>query len=129
MSVWSRPLDPAVQAAYLDRLGLELEPPSVAALRRIVRRQVERVPYETMWIKAGERWGIDPAGSARRVALEGRGGYCYHLNGALGALLRSLGYAVTGHVGGVHGPGGPDAESTGNHLVLTVTELPSEENP
>ena len=59
-----------------------------------------------MWIKAGEGWGIDPAESARRVAVERRGGYCYHLNGALGALLQSLGYDVTGHVGGVHGPGG-----------------------
>jgi arylamine N-acetyltransferase len=28
----------------------------------------------------------------------------------------------------VHGPGGPDAESAGNHLVLTVRDLPSEEN-
>src|SRR4051795_8892733 len=115
--MWSQPLDPDVRAAYLQRLGLEAEPPSPHALRRIVQRQVERVPYETMWIKAGERWGIDPAGSPRRVALERRGGYCYHLNGALGALLQSLGYAVTGHVGGVHGPGGPSFEEVGNHLV------------
>jgi N-hydroxyarylamine O-acetyltransferase len=36
---------------------------------------------------------------------------------------------VTGHVGGVHGPAGPDAQSIGNHLVLTVSDLPSDENP
>jgi N-hydroxyarylamine O-acetyltransferase len=127
--MWSQPLDPEVRAAYLQRLGLEAEPPSPDALRGIVQRQVERVPYETMWIKAGERWGIDPAGSARRVAIERRGGYCYHLNGALGALLCSLGYAVTGHVGGVHGPGGPSFDEVGNHLVLTVSGLPADENP
>jgi arylamine N-acetyltransferase len=118
-----------LRAAYLRRLGLEAEPPSVEALRRIHRRQVERVPYETMWIHAGEAWGIDPAASAGRIALHGRGGYCYHLNGALGELLNSLGYVVGRHIGGVHGPGGPDETSAGNHLVLTVSGLPTDANP
>jgi len=108
---------------------LDAESPSVEALQRIHRRQVERVPYETMWIHAGEAWGIDPVDSVARIALYGRGGYCYHLNGALGELLHSLGYAVTGHVGGVHGPDGPDATSAGNHLVLTVSGLATDDNP
>jgi arylamine N-acetyltransferase len=108
---------------------VDAEPPSFEALREIHRRQVERVPYETLWIHAGEAWDIDPLDSVARIALDGRGGYCYHLNGALGALLRSLGYAVNGHVGGVHGPDGPDMESAANHLVLTVSGLPTPENP
>ena len=37
-------------SAYLRRLGLEREPPTPAALRRIHRAQVETVPYETAWI-------------------------------------------------------------------------------
>ena len=123
------PLDAELRAAYLRRLGLDVEPPSFEALQQLHRRQVERVPYETMWIHAGETWGIDPLDSVVRIARHGRGGYCYHLNGALGALLQSLGYTVHGHVGGVHGPGGPDAESAGNHLVLTVGGLPTSENP
>jgi arylamine N-acetyltransferase len=122
-------MDDELRAAYLDRLGLEAEPPSVDALQRLHRRQVERVPYETMWIHAGEAWGIDPADSAARIALQGRGGYCFQLNGAFSELLRSLGYAVTRHVGGVHGPGGPDAEMLTNHLVLTVGGLPTPEHP
>jgi arylamine N-acetyltransferase len=44
-------------------------------------------------------------------------------------LLRSLGYAVRGHVGGVHGPEGPNADAMGNHLVLTVELLPGDLNP
>jgi N-hydroxyarylamine O-acetyltransferase len=118
-----------LQAAYLHRLGLEAEPPSVEALQRLHRRQVERVPYETMWIHMGEAWGIELDQSAERVARQGRGGYCFHLNGAFSELLRSLGYAVTRHVGGVHGPGGPTDEEMTNHLVLTVGGLPSDENP
>jgi arylamine N-acetyltransferase len=82
-----------------------------------------------MWIQSGEMWGIDPVESARRIALTGRGGYCYHLNSALGLLLKSLGYDVHGHLGGVHLSAGPDPDALGNHLVLTVTGLPASSNP
>ena len=118
-----------MRAAYLDRLGLDAEPPSVHALQRLHRRHTERIPYETMWIHLGEGWGIDPADSVRRIARERRGGYCFHLNGAFSELLAALGYRVTRHVGGVHGPAGPGEEELTNHLVLTVDGLPSVENP
>ncbi|MCU1659771.1 MAG: hypothetical protein JWO57_4427 [Pseudonocardiales bacterium] len=118
-----------MREAYLARLGVEVELPSVAGLRLLTQRHVERVPYETLWIHAGEAWNIDPNESATRIALHGRGGYCYHMNGALGLLLSSLGYAVRGHIGGVHGPEGPNAAVMGNHLVLTVDQLPTEANP
>jgi len=124
-----RPLDPEVRRAYLARLGVEPEGPSVEGLRLLARRQAERVPYETFWIPAGEAWTTEPHDAARRIAFEARGGYCYHLNGALGLLLGSLGYSVRAHVGGVHGPDGPSADARGNHLVLTVDRLPTDENP
>src|SRR5579871_1972078 len=98
-----------VVEAYLQRLGLEREPRSAQALARLVHRHVERVPYETMWIAAGEAWGIGALDAAHRIARDRRGGYCYHLNGGLGALLTSLGYEVHRHAGGVHGPDGPSA--------------------
>jgi N-hydroxyarylamine O-acetyltransferase len=122
-------LDPEVRAAYLARLGLEAGPPSAEMLTLIVQRQAERVPYETLWIPAGERWTIDSAEAAGRIAFAGRGGYCYHLNGALGLLLRSLGYTVRGHVGGVQADAEPSPHVMGNHLVLTVSDLPSDSNP
>jgi arylamine N-acetyltransferase len=116
-------------AAYLRRLGVEREQPSVDALVRLHRAQVERVPYETAWIHLGDLWDVDPAASARRIAHEGRGGYCFHLNGALGEVLRALGYDVTLHAGGVYGPTGRPAEPSGDHLVLTVHGLPTDANP
>jgi arylamine N-acetyltransferase len=122
-------MDAELQAAYLGRLGLDAEPPSVDALQRLHRRQVERVAYETMWIHMGEAWTIDLDEAVTRIARHGRGGYCFHLNGAFSELLRSLGYAVTRHVGGVHGPPGPSEDEMSNHLVLTVDGLPTEENP
>jgi len=97
----------------------------VDALFRLQQRHVERVPYETLWIHLGQRWGIDPRRSARRIATTDRGGYCFHLNGALSELLVILGYRVTRHVGAVHGPAGLMEEEVGNHLVLVVHDLPA----
>lgn len=114
--------------AYLERLGLEAEPPSAAALDRLHCAQVERVPYETAWIYLDQRWGINPASSMHRIAHQSRGGYCYHLNGAFALLLRALGYTVTMHTGAVFGGLAPAEQDFPNHLVLTVHGLPSESN-
>ena len=122
-------MDLELRDAYLRRLGVEPRPPSVDALFELHRAQVEHVPYETLWIHLGEGWGIEVSDTVRRVALAGRGGYCFHLNGAFSELLKALGYQVTRHVGGVHGPDGPDEEAMTNHLVLTVAGLPSDDNP
>ncbi|HEY6746936.1 MAG TPA: arylamine N-acetyltransferase [Mycobacteriales bacterium] len=115
--------------AYLRRLDLPAEPPSAAALARLHRAHVERVPYETFWIHLAEDWGIDPAASARRVARTTRGGYCYQLNGAFATLLADLGYRVSAAVAGVHDAAGPQASTLRNHAALLVDGCPTEGNP
>ncbi|MEU8657041.1 arylamine N-acetyltransferase family protein [Actinoplanes philippinensis] len=118
-------------AGYLARLGLpELtgHEPSVPALRALHRAHAERVPYECLEIHLGRPTTVCPAESVRRI-VAGRGGYCFHLNGAFSALLRALGYRVTRHVAGVQGHADPMAAISGNHLVLTVSGLPSAESP
>jgi arylamine N-acetyltransferase len=122
-------LAPETRHAYLRRLGLDAEPPSAEALFRLHNAHVQLVPWETLWIHLGERWPTDPTVSARRVAEQGRGGYCFHLNGAFSELLTSLGYDVTRHTGGVHGPDGPVEDALGNHLVLTARHLRTADNP
>ncbi|HEY3465419.1 MAG TPA: arylamine N-acetyltransferase [Amycolatopsis sp.] len=108
---------------YLTRLGLEAEPPSAAALRRLHAAHVERVPYEALEIQLGRPTPLEPSASLARI-LRGRGGYCYHLNGAFSALLRELGYRVTRHLGGVQGSAADKPNIDRNHLALTV-RLPS----
>jgi len=115
--------------AYLARLGLRREPPSAEALQRLHRAHVERVPYETVWIHIGQQYGCTAEESLARIATTTRGGYCFHLNGAFSELLAALGYDVVRHIGGVHGPEGPDAAAMTNHLVLTVHGLASHDNP
>ncbi len=110
--------------AYLARLGVDHEPPSLGALFRLHAAHVERVPYEDLEVQLGRVTSLDPAVSFGRIAT-GRGGYCYHLNGAFSALLSALGYQVTRHPGGVQGTG-DEAGIHLNHLPLTVSGLSEE---
>lgn len=79
------------------------------------------MPYENLDIYRGAPPGIDPQVSAERL-VAGRGGYCYHHNGALSALLRTLGHQVHRHGGGVRSEPSDDLQTAmGNHCALTVT--------
>jgi arylamine N-acetyltransferase len=107
---------------YLARLGVDARPCEVDAttLRALQEAHVEHVVYETLDIVRGAPPGIEPLACVRRV-VGGRGGYCYHLNGAFATLLEWLEVDVTRHRAGVQGrdvaipPG-----ANGNHLGLTV---------
>ncbi|MFI1990432.1 arylamine N-acetyltransferase [Actinoplanes sp. NPDC020271] len=116
---------------YLRRLGLTAlagQEPSVDGLHALHTAHAERVPYECLEIWLGRPTTIETGDSVRRI-VAGRGGYCYHLNGAFSALLAALGYRVTRHVGGVQGNDSQPAEINANHLVLTVSGLPSADAP
>ncbi|MFD9566134.1 arylamine N-acetyltransferase [Streptomyces sp. NPDC059994] len=105
---------------YLAVLGVERPAtPTADTLWELHRAQVKRVAYETLDNQLGRPAGISAAESVARI-LRGRGGYCFHLNGAFAALLTALGYDVTLHRAGiqdeVEDPEGPG----GDHLALTV---------
>lgn len=108
-------------AGYLRRLGItDPGAPSAEGLFALQRAHLERIPYENLDIQLGRPPGIDPELSVRRLGA-GRGGYCYHLNGALALLLDALGYEVTRHVGAVHSAAERDRRDVnGDHLALTV---------
>jgi arylamine N-acetyltransferase len=112
---------------YLARLGLEHPgPPSAAGLAAIHRAHVERIAYTTLDIHLGHPVGIEPEATAQHLVRVGRAGYCLHLNSALSALLRALGYRVCWHVGGVQRHIDPaPVGATANHLALTVHDLPA----
>lgn len=107
---------------YLARLGLPRPTqPNTEWLFAVHRAHMERIPYENFEIQLGRATTVDPAESIGRIARR-RGGYCFHLNGAFGTLLASVGYDVTRHLGDVRG-GGDDQDAPGltvNHQVLTV---------
>jgi N-hydroxyarylamine O-acetyltransferase len=112
--------------AYLVRLGLDREPPGVEALHRLHAAHVERVPYEDLEVQLGRVTSLEPADSLARI-LRGRGGYCYHLNGAFSELLSELGYRVTRHFGGVQVSAEVSPGASGGHLALTVSDVPGDD--
>lgn len=114
-------MTPEISDGYLRRLGLPRPPrPTVSALFALQRAHLERIPYENLDIQLGRPPGIDPELSARRFAA-GRGGYCFHLNGAFALLLETLGFDVTRHLGGVLGAADRERRDiSGDHLALTV---------
>ena len=119
-------------AAYLARLGVEHPgPPSAAGLRALHEAHVERIAYEALEIQLGRPTTVDPRESAARIVERGRGGYCYHLNGAFSLLLETLGYHVVWHRAGIQvgSDPGPITAERANHLALTVHGLPSEASP
>jgi N-hydroxyarylamine O-acetyltransferase len=121
------PLDIELRDRYLARVGFDAPPePTIEALVALHRANVERVPYETIWIAVGERRTIDPVTTMRILTDgSGSGGYCYHLNGAFSLLLEWLGFDVRRHFGGVQprptaSVPEPVAGANGNHLAVTV---------
>jgi arylamine N-acetyltransferase len=116
-------------ADYLARLGLDATgPPSADALAELQARHLERVVFENLEIQRGRPTTVDYAESAERIVKRGRGGYCFHLNGAFGLLLEALGYEVTRRRGTVQ-PLDQAPSGLLNHLVVLVHGLPTREHP
>ena len=115
---------------YLAHIGAsEVGPPSVEALAELQARHLERVVFENLEIQRGRPTTVDYAESAERIVKRGRGGYCFHLNGAFGLLLEALGYEVSRRRGTVQPPPGTAPGRVLNHLVVLVHGLPTSANP
>jgi len=121
----ANPLPAALVPQYLARLGIDDPGPvGVAGLVRLHTAHVERVAYENLDLVVGRPAPIAVEASVRRV-LAGRGGYCFHLNGAFAALLAALGYRVVPRRAGIHTASmavSPGVNDT--HLALTVHGVP-----
>ncbi len=106
--------------AYLDRIGHK--PPnevSSETLRSLHRRHLETVPFENLDISRSRPIVLDESRIVHKIVEERRGGFCYELNSAFAALLRSLGFQVTllsGRVARADGSDGPEFD----HLAIRV---------
>ncbi|GAA2616373.1 arylamine N-acetyltransferase [Dactylosporangium fulvum] len=105
--------------AYLERIGVDRPArPDLDALRRLQRAHLGAVPFENLSIHLGEPVVLEEAALLDKIVDRRRGGFCYELNGAFGALLRALGYRVTLHSARVWGGGRFSAPF--DHLALRV---------
>lgn len=84
-------------AAYFKRIGLEMPEeivPDGELLAKLHYAHCTTVPYENLDIIRHIPLSLDPDDLYRKVVDEGKGGYCFELNGLFGWLLRELGYKV-----------------------------------
>lgn len=94
--VGTSPLDARLLDAYLHRLGVAYPAwPTVDVLRELHLRHLQTVPFENLSVHLGEEIVLEEKRLVEKVVGGRRGGFCYELNGAFGALLRALGFDVT----------------------------------
>ncbi|GAB3429690.1 arylamine N-acetyltransferase family protein [Flindersiella endophytica] len=105
-------------SAYLERIGLAVEPPSADYLRRLQTAHLRSVPFESLSIHLGEPIVLEEDPLFSKIATGRRGGFCYELNGLFAGLLAGLGYDVTLHAAAVQM--GPTLGPPFDHLVLRV---------
>ena len=106
--------------AYLDRIG-HAGPvgADLATLRALHRAHLFAIPYENLDVQFGRPLTVEPARAFDKIVRRGRGGWCYEMNGLLGAALEAIGFEVTRLAGAVHRQALGDM-TVGNHLVLLV---------
>lgn len=113
------PIGAALADAYLERIGVPRPArPDAEHLRDLHRGHLLTVPFENLGIHLGEAISLDREALLDKVVRARRGGFCYELNGAFGALLAGLGYRVTPLAARVHGDDG--FGPLFDHLALRV---------
>jgi len=107
-------------ASYLDRIAYSGQTePTAENLRALHRAHLLAVPFENLDISLGRKIIADESAILTKVIDLRRGGFCYELNGAFAALLRTLGFPVTllsARVARESGEEGPEFD----HLTLRV---------
>ena len=89
--IWlTRGVDNAIRDAYLDRIGAD----PASTLAELQEKHLRAVPFENLSVHLGEEVTLDADALVAKIVKERRGGFCYELNGAFGALLTALGHDV-----------------------------------
>lgn len=105
--------------AYLSRLGLSKEAPSLEYLKKLHYAHVHTIPFENLDIHYNRKIVLDYQKIFHKIVLEKRGGFCYELNGLFYHLLYHLGfscYCASGETLRDSGEYSPDFD----HMVVIV---------
>lgn len=119
----NRPKLPKIDlAGYLNRIGVaKLPQPDLLYLRMLHKAHLLAVPFENLDIHWGRKIVLDPALFYKKIVAEnGRGGFCYELNGLFYHLLFQLNYnckLISARVYGKDGSLGPEFD----HMAIVVS--------
>ncbi|HWV11558.1 MAG TPA: arylamine N-acetyltransferase [Pseudomonas sp.] len=87
---------------YLARLGYpSAPPPTLETLRELQRRHCAEFPFETLSALLHLPVSVEASDVQDKLLKQGRGGYCFELNGLYLRLLQALGYDARGLTGRV----------------------------
>jgi N-hydroxyarylamine O-acetyltransferase len=115
-------LSPDQLAAYFARIGIAPPArPDFEALKAVHRAHALAFTWEAAdaFLLRPGAGDVDPQRAFARMVEGRRGGWCYEMNGLLGAALSALGFRVTRLCAGVRRAEMGEA-AVGNHLTLRV---------
>jgi N-hydroxyarylamine O-acetyltransferase len=105
---------------YLQRIGIdEISPPDFEFLGRLQLQHMLHVPFENLDIGREKKLILEYSALYKKIVEDGRGGYCYELNGLFWWLLDQLGYTVHMLSARVHEPDGKVGAEF-DHMTLLV---------
>lgn len=115
------PMDPHMLRTYLARLGLDAAPaPTLETLALLQARHNATFPFETLTTLLRDAVAIDLPSVQHKLLQQGRGGYCYELNGLFLALLQQLGFQARALAARVVMDRTDDAPTARTHMLVLV---------
>ncbi len=107
--------------AYFRRIGyFGPREPTLDVLRGIHARHPQAIPFENLDPFLRRPVKLDLTTLERKLVHEGRGGYCFEHNLLLSAVLRSLGFRVTGLAARVVWNAPEGAVRPRGHMLLKI---------
>jgi N-hydroxyarylamine O-acetyltransferase len=78
---------------YLNRIGFHGETcPDLATLTALMSHQLQSVPFENTTVQAGNIPSLILKDIYTKIVIDGRGGYCYEVNGLFTMALTAIGF-------------------------------------
>jgi N-hydroxyarylamine O-acetyltransferase len=107
--------------AYLRRIGhAGAIAPELSTLRELAIAHVAAIPFENLNPLLGMPVDLELAALQRKLVQDGRGGYCFEQNLLFAAVLRTLGFEVSGLIARVLWNQPEDAVTAQTHMLLRV---------
>jgi N-hydroxyarylamine O-acetyltransferase len=87
---------PMLLRQYLQRLNFTETPISNSpTLHGLQLAHMRNIPFENLDIGLGRKINLDLPSLWQKIIVDGRGGFCYELNGLFAWLLQEVGFEVT----------------------------------
>ena len=124
MESWAPANDAIDLGAYFARIGYDgPREPTLAVLRALHDRHPRAIPFENLDPLLRRVPRLDLAGLQDKLVAGGRGGYCFEHNGLFAAVLRALGFRLTGLAARVQWMAPPERVNARTHMLLRVDLL------